>query len=158
MSFRYCQGCKWMLRSAYYAQELLSTFDGGEIAGVSLLPQFDRPGGDFVVEVDGAVVWNRRTDGGFPETKVLKQRVRDAIDPDRSLGHSDGAAADPAPDSVGDWASDWDAETNLESDAAAAAATVDPADAARFAALGRRAAADVLAAVAERAAARKGDT
>lgn len=28
-------------------------------------------------------------DGGFPETKVLKQRVRDVIDPQRNLGHSD---------------------------------------------------------------------
>ena len=27
--------------------------------------------------------------GGFPEAKVLKQRVRDQIDPDRDLGHND---------------------------------------------------------------------
>ena len=30
-----------------------------------------------------------RRDGGFPEAKVLKQRVRDQIDPQRDLGHND---------------------------------------------------------------------
>lgn len=34
-------------------------------------------------------MWDRTVDGGFPETKVLKQRVRDIIDPQRNLGHSD---------------------------------------------------------------------
>jgi hypothetical protein len=28
-------------------------------------------------------------DGGFPETKELKRRVRDVIDPGRNLGHND---------------------------------------------------------------------
>lgn len=35
------------------------------------------------------LLWDRKTEGGFPETKVLKQRVRDQIDPKRDLGHSD---------------------------------------------------------------------
>ncbi|KAL2112663.1 hypothetical protein VUR80DRAFT_6819 [Thermomyces stellatus] len=34
-------------------------------------------------------LWDRRQDGGFPETKELKRRVRDVIDPGRSLGHVD---------------------------------------------------------------------
>ena len=34
----YCQGCRWMLRSAYFAQELLTTFDGGELEEVTLAP------------------------------------------------------------------------------------------------------------------------
>lgn len=34
-------------------------------------------------------MWDRKVDGGFPEIKVLKQKVRDIISPDRSLGHSD---------------------------------------------------------------------
>lgn len=29
-------------------------------------------------------------EGGFPELKVLKQRVRDMVQPDMGLGHSDG--------------------------------------------------------------------
>jgi hypothetical protein len=35
------------------------------------------------------LLWDRKTEGGFPETKVLKQRVRDHIDPKKDLGHSD---------------------------------------------------------------------
>lgn len=34
-------------------------------------------------------LWDRRTDGGFPETKELKRRVRDVIEPGRNLGHVD---------------------------------------------------------------------
>ena len=34
----YCPGCKWLLRSAYFAQELLTTFDGGELREVALSP------------------------------------------------------------------------------------------------------------------------
>ena len=61
-----------------------------------------RPGGVFVVTVDGVVAWDRGVDGGFPETKVLKQRVRDIVSPGRDLGHSDGddKSAAPAQDEV----------------------------------------------------------
>ncbi|CSB18413.1 selenoprotein W-likeprotein [Vibrio cholerae] len=34
-------------------------------------------------------IWERKQEGGFPEAKVLKQRVRDLIDPERDLGHVD---------------------------------------------------------------------
>lgn len=36
-------------------------------------------------------LWDRKVDGGFPEAKVLKQRLRDHIEPEKSLGHSDVA-------------------------------------------------------------------
>lgn len=35
------------------------------------------------------VLWDRTVDGGFPETKELKRRVRDVIEPQRNLGHVD---------------------------------------------------------------------
>ena len=35
------------------------------------------------------VVWDRAEEGGFPETKELKQRVRDILSPFKYLGHSD---------------------------------------------------------------------
>jgi predicted Rdx family selenoprotein len=35
------------------------------------------------------ILWDRKTDGGFPETKELKNRVRNVIEPDRDLGHVD---------------------------------------------------------------------
>lgn len=41
------------------------------------------------VQAEKVLLWDRKTEGGFPETKVLKQRVRDRIDPKKDLGHSD---------------------------------------------------------------------
>lgn len=81
----YCTQCQWLLRAAWLAQELLSTFGEG-LGKVSLVPA---TGGTFHISCDGAQIWERKLDGGFPEAKVLKQRVRDRIDPQRSLGHND---------------------------------------------------------------------
>jgi len=81
----YCTQCQWLLRAAWLAQELLSTF-GEELGKVSLAPA---TGGTFHISCDGVQIWERKLDGGFPEAKVLKQRVRDRIDPERSLGHND---------------------------------------------------------------------
>lgn len=35
------------------------------------------------------LIWDRKAEGGFPEAKILKQRVRDRIEPGKGLGHSD---------------------------------------------------------------------
>ncbi|PTU23360.1 hypothetical protein P175DRAFT_0168635 [Aspergillus ochraceoroseus IBT 24754] len=117
---KYCTQCKWMLRAAYYAQEILSTFGTG-IGEVALVPT---TGGIFSVAIvqssssgagagsssgsgsgsgsgdrvsDGetreteTLLWDRKRDGGFPEVKVLKSRVRNVVDPSRDLGHTDRA-------------------------------------------------------------------
>ncbi|GAB2197960.1 SelT/SelW/SelH family protein [Sessilibacter sp. MAH4] len=81
----YCPGCRWLLRAAWYAQELLSTFES-ELDEVSLCPASS---GRFEIFVGEISVWERKKDGGFPEIKLLKQRVRDLISPEKSLGHSD---------------------------------------------------------------------
>jgi selenoprotein W-related protein len=81
----YCTQCQWLLRAAWLAQELLSTF-GDDLGKVSLVPG---TGGVFHIFCDDVQLWERKADGGFPEAKVLKQRVRDQIDPDRDLGHND---------------------------------------------------------------------
>ena len=48
ISIEYCTGCRWMLRSAWMAQEALSTFKN-EIASVTLIPvRSPAPGGIFV--------------------------------------------------------------------------------------------------------------
>ncbi|KAF2232968.1 hypothetical protein EV356DRAFT_534254 [Viridothelium virens] len=124
IAIKYCTQCKWMLRAAYFGQELLSTF-GTTIGEVALIPA---TGGIFTVKllhnlriatsqpatsVSSAIessgsgindhadqssqeasirevlIWDRKAEGGFPETKVLKQRIRDHLEPDRNLGHSD---------------------------------------------------------------------
>jgi selenoprotein W-related protein len=74
-----------MLRSAWMAQELLSTFDG-DISELTLRPG---SGGVFEVWVDETRVWSRKDMDGFPDIATLKQRVRDVIAPDRDLGHTD---------------------------------------------------------------------
>ncbi len=86
ISILYCIRCNWLLRAAWLAQELLTTF-ADDLCEVSLKPA-DK-GGTFEITLDNKVIWDRNQDGGFPEAKVLKQRVRDCIAPDRALGHID---------------------------------------------------------------------
>ena len=81
----YCTQCRWLLRSAWLAQELLTTFEN-QLASVALAPG---SGGIFQITVNGMIVWERKRDNGFPEIKQLKQRVRDIINPEMDLGHSD---------------------------------------------------------------------
>ena len=86
----YCPRCRWLLRAAWMAQELLITFerDLGEVAL--------RPGGKGIYDIrlDGEIVWSRTVEGRFPELKELKQRIRDRVVPGRGLGHSDGERQD----------------------------------------------------------------
>jgi len=88
IEIHYCRQCQWLLRAAWYAQELLSTFseEAGEVA---MIPG---TGGVFQVAVDGVLIWDRKAMNGFPDIKELKQLVRDRIAPERSLGHIDRKA------------------------------------------------------------------
>jgi selenoprotein W-related protein len=88
VEIEYCTQCRWLLRAGWVAQELLTTFQE-ELAEVALRPGRD---GVFDVRLDGEVIWSRAREGRFPEMKELKQRVRDVVAPDRSLGHSESGA------------------------------------------------------------------
>ena len=81
----YCTQCLWLLRAGWMAQELLSTF-GTDLGEVTLVPG---TGGIFIIDCNGQTVWDRKREDGFPDAAQLKQRVRDIIDPERHLGHSD---------------------------------------------------------------------
>ena len=81
----YCTQCRWLLRAAWLAQELLTTFDS-ELKAVSLQPG---TGGIFEVRLNDAVIFSRKDFDRFPESKELKQLIRDVIAPTRHLGHSD---------------------------------------------------------------------
>jgi predicted Rdx family selenoprotein len=121
VAIAYCIGCRWMLRAAYFAQELLSTFTN-DIASVSLVPSRPpSPGGIFQVQLQryiassgtadsqdqtsdcdyqSILLWDRTNQGRFPETKELKQMVRDQLNPTKYLGHSDtkeAQAQSPSP-------------------------------------------------------------
>ena len=75
------------------SQELLSTFSE-ELGEVALAPEHE-VAGLFQIELGGTLIWCRKRDGGFPEIKILKQRVRDLISPERDLGHIDYPKTDP---------------------------------------------------------------
>ncbi|QRM53888.1 SelT/SelW/SelH family protein [Sinorhizobium sp. BG8] len=85
VSILYCTQCNWLLRAAWMAQELLSTFSDS-LGEVSLIPG---TGGNFEIRVNGEIVWERKRNGGFPGPKELKQCIRDVIEPGRDLGHTD---------------------------------------------------------------------
>ena len=85
IEIRYCTQCRWMLRAAWMAQELLTTFQE-EIGEVAMIPG---TGGVFEIEASGKRVWSRCEEGGFPEITELKRRVRDIIAPTKNLGHSE---------------------------------------------------------------------
>jgi selenoprotein W-related protein len=85
----FCTQCRWLLRAAWMAQELLTTF-ADDLGETALVPG---RGGVFEIRVDGELVWDRAAQGGFPDIKELKQLVRDRVAPDKTLGHSDRPAA-----------------------------------------------------------------
>jgi len=85
IEIEYCTQCRWLMRAAWMAQELLTTFEI-EIGGVTLVPG---TGGIFEVRSAGQLLWSRKAEGRFPDIKELKQKVRDAVAPEKPLGHSD---------------------------------------------------------------------
>ena len=85
VEIHYCTQCRFILRANWIAQELLMTF--GEMLGeLALVPS---TGGVFTVELDGVEIFSRKEQGRFPESKELKQLIRDRIEPSMDLGHSD---------------------------------------------------------------------
>jgi len=82
----YCPKCGWMLRSAYMAQEILTTFVH-EVKGVTLIPS--ETSGVFTVHIGDKLIFDRKQMQRFPEIKELKQLIRDEVNPTKHLGHSD---------------------------------------------------------------------
>lgn len=86
MIIEYCPKCRWMLRAAYMAQEILSTFED-DLNGVLIKPS--AVNGKYTVMVDETKLFDRKESGRFPEIKELKQLVRDQVNPAKDLGHAD---------------------------------------------------------------------
>lgn len=86
----YCALCQWQLRAAWMAQEILQTFAISEVSQVAL-----RPGEGGVFRIWSTrnsathVIWDRCEDGGFPDSKELKRRLRSTVCPEKDLGHYD---------------------------------------------------------------------
>ncbi|KAG6911651.1 hypothetical protein DXG01_007901 [Tephrocybe rancida] len=82
-------------RASWTQTELLLTFPPPALSSVTLIPlNTEDTAGRFRVWLSipsqpPYLVWDRKVEGGFPELKVLKQRLRDQLQPEKSLGHSD---------------------------------------------------------------------
>jgi len=99
VTIEFCDRCRWLHRASWVQTELLLTFPPPIIGCIALLPRnSEETAGRFRVWVgknDGVapqLAWDRKVEGGFPELKVLKQRIRDIVQPGKSLGHSDKKA------------------------------------------------------------------
>ena len=68
------------------AQEFLTTF-GDELSGVTLKP--GEIGGVYRITIDEQLLFDRKQYGGFADNTLLKQLIRDIVNPEKSLGHSD---------------------------------------------------------------------
>jgi len=79
----YCTRCKFLLRAAWLAQELLTTFES-ELSEVALRPG---SGGIFEVRLDGEVIASNANSGPMPDTGGVKRLLRDRIAPGRRIGH-----------------------------------------------------------------------
>jgi selenoprotein W-related protein len=85
VEIEYCTRCRGLLRAAWTAQELLTTFEA-ELGEVAVRPG---TGGIFEIRVDGETLWSRQADGRFPDLPELKRLVRDRVAPGKRLGHSE---------------------------------------------------------------------
>ncbi len=83
VEIRYCTQCRFLLRAAWLAQELLTTFEN-ELAEVALVPG---SGGIFEVTLEGEVVASNRETKQMPDPAAVKRLLRDRIAPGRAIGH-----------------------------------------------------------------------
>ncbi len=79
----YCRRCKFMLRAAWMAQELLSSFED-DLSEVVIKPG---SGGILEVTLDGDVIATNRDHQPMPDTSDVKRAIRDRIAPDQRVGH-----------------------------------------------------------------------
>ncbi len=85
VEIEYCTQCHWLMRAAWMAQELLTTFTE-ELSGVTLVPG---TGGIYQIRLNGEILLDRKNLGHFPDIREVKQKLRDRIAPGRDLGHTD---------------------------------------------------------------------
>ncbi len=86
ITIEYCPKCQWLLRAAYMAQELLTTF-AEEVGAVTLKPS--ETSGHYTITVEKKKIFDRKERGGFADIKMIKQLVRDVVKPGKNLGHTD---------------------------------------------------------------------
>ena len=63
IEIEYCPRCRWLLRAAWLAQELLTTFQD-ELGEVALSPG---PSGVFTIRLDDETIWCDTDDFSSPD-------------------------------------------------------------------------------------------
>lgn len=107
VAIEFCAKCKWHNRAIWYTQEVLQTFSDPEknlVTEVNVRPRYDQPGlFQVLVSRDGneKVIYRRKMKkteekqdedfyyDGFPDSKLLKQLIRNELFPEQGLGHVD---------------------------------------------------------------------
>ena len=85
IDIQFCTQCGWLPRASWMMQEILITFQD-EILSVTLIPSL---GGIFEIFLNNERIYSRSDFGGFLDIKDIKKLIRDKINPDRNLGHTD---------------------------------------------------------------------
>lgn len=84
VEIEYCVRCRFLLRAAWVAQELLAAFED-RVDALVLIPG---GGGIFEVRLDDEVLYSRAAHGELDLT-LLKRALRDRIAPGVRIGHED---------------------------------------------------------------------
>ena len=85
IEIKFCPKCKWLFRATCISQELLSLHES-DLSSVTLVPS---ESGVFDIVCNQSLIFSRKQENGFIYIAIIKQRIRDLIDPDRNLGHID---------------------------------------------------------------------
>eukprot|EP00934_Nitzschia_sp_Nitz4_P006943 Nitzschia sp. Nitz4//scaffold79_size90958//6264//7316//NITZ4_005007-RA/size90958-augustus-gene-0.166-mRNA-1//1//CDS//3329558195//6933//frame0 len=72
VTIHYCTGCNWLLRAAYLGQEIFTEFTG-KINSVTLAPSV---GGRFTIELNNEIIFDRATEGRFPDVLEVYSLIR----------------------------------------------------------------------------------
>ena len=75
-----------MHRATWMQQEFFTTFQD-ELESIKLI---QGTGGIYDIYLDNDLLFSRKKEGRFPEIKEIKQMIRDRINPNRDLGHTEG--------------------------------------------------------------------
>ena len=73
------------MRASWLSQEFINTFKS-DISSVNLVPDSN---GKFEIRCSDILIFSRKKEGKFIDLKLMKQRIRDIVNPSMNLGHSD---------------------------------------------------------------------
>ena len=85
IEIKFCPKCNWLSRATLISQELLSTYQS-DLSSVTLVPS---ESGVFDIVCNQSLIFSRKQESSLIDIAIIKQRIRDLIDPDRNLGHID---------------------------------------------------------------------